>query len=144
MSETKTLSILLPVDLTEDTEELHKKLNLFLNRPLEPVLLHVLDTDIINALESSGIESSDSIKERIKENAQVRIREMAERFGDNTQNMVVEGIPFIEIIKLARDLKVDMIAMGTLSKGQKLENLFFGSTTERVIRGSSVPVFCLK
>ena len=144
MSDTKSLSILLPVDLSEDMDKLHRILNLYLNTALEPVLLHVIDTEMMESLEAGGVESIGEIKLRMKENAQNRLKEMADKFGSNTQTIVVEGIPFIEIIKLARDLKVDMIAMGTLSRGQKLENIFFGSTTERVLRGSSVPVLCLK
>ncbi|MDH5655405.1 MAG: universal stress protein [Spirochaetia bacterium] len=144
MSSEKSLSILLPVDLSEDANILHKSLDIYLNRNMEAVLLHVLDTEMLVSIEKSGIQEYHDIKSRIKEDAQNRIKEMSLKFGENTQSIVVEGIPFIEIIKLARDLKVDMIAMGTLSEKQKLENLFFGSTTERVLRGSPVPVFCLK
>jgi len=144
MSEEKSLSILLPVDLTEDPVLLHKSLDSFLNRSMEPVLLHVMDSELAETLEKVGIKNIDSVRSAMKENARSRIAEMAEKFGKNTQSMVVEGIPFIEIIKLARDLKVDMIAMSMFSRGQKIENLFFGSTTERVLRGSPVPVFCLK
>ena len=51
--------------------------------------------------------------------------------------MVVVGIPFQEILRVAVDLDYPMIVLG---KGRDLEEMLFGSTAEKVIRGARIPV----
>ena len=140
----ETLSILIPLDLTEEASQLKMSLDRFLNQKLEPILLHVIDQEIIESLTKAELSGTTEIVKKLKTNSEDILKDLASNFGENAQVIVVEGSPFIEIIKLARDLKVDLIAMPAHSKRQNLQELFFGSTTERVIRGSTVPVFCLR
>ena len=57
--------------------------------------------------------------------------------------MIVEGVPFVEIVKIASDLEVDMIAMGMHTGSSRLDALLFGSTAEKVLRTSRCPVLCV-
>jgi glycine betaine transporter len=57
--------------------------------------------------------------------------------------MIVEGIPFVEIIKIAKDLDVDMIAMGMHKATFRVDEILFGSTAEKVLRASHCPVLCV-
>ncbi|HKZ02283.1 MAG TPA: universal stress protein, partial [Pyrinomonadaceae bacterium] len=59
------------------------------------------------------------------------------------ERMTVIGIPFAEILKIARDLDLPMIVMGVRGRSTSPEELLFGSTAEKVLRGSRVPVLCV-
>ena len=59
------------------------------------------------------------------------------------EKMIVVGLPFVEILKIARDLDLPMIVMGVRGRSIPAEELLFGSTAERVLRGSRVPVLCV-
>jgi len=60
------------------------------------------------------------------------------------ERMIVVGIPFVEILKIARDLDLPMIVMGVRGRSTPPEEeLLFGSTAEKVLRGTRVPVLCV-
>ena len=58
----------------------------------------------------------------------------------NTLYLTVIGVPFIEILKIARDLDLPMIVMGVKGRSTPPEEVLFGSTAEKVLRGARVPV----
>jgi nucleotide-binding universal stress UspA family protein len=57
--------------------------------------------------------------------------------------MIVVGSPFVEILKITRDLDLPMIVMGVRGRSTPPEEILFGSTAEKVLRGSRVPVLCV-
>jgi nucleotide-binding universal stress UspA family protein len=59
--------------------------------------------------------------------------------GVDVRELVVQGKPSVEIIRVAREETVDMIVLGTHGKGV-LDQALFGSTTERVVRKAPCPV----
>ena len=61
----------------------------------------------------------------------------------NIERMIVVGVPFVEILKIARDLDLPMIVMGVRGRSSPPEELLFGSTAEKVLRGTRVPVLCV-
>lgn len=61
-------------------------------------------------------------------------------FSDVKHNkLVVIGIPYEEIIKIASDENFDLIVMGRRGFSN-IERFFIGSVTQRVIAGSTCPV----
>jgi nucleotide-binding universal stress UspA family protein len=52
---------------------------------------------------------------------------------------LLEGVPHVEILRCASDVKADMIVMGTHGR-TGIDHLLLGSVAERVVRGSTVPV----
>ena len=68
-------------------------------------------------------------------------RFVAESIGADRRPLchVVEGDPPAEILKAARRLGSDLIVMGTHGL-TGFDRLFFGSTTDRVLRGVTVPL----
>jgi len=64
--------------------------------------------------------------------------EARERVG-SVRELLVQGKPSAEIVRVARDETVDMIVLGTHGKGL-LDKALFGSTTERVVRNGPCPV----
>jgi nucleotide-binding universal stress UspA family protein len=62
-----------------------------------------------------------------------------ETAGLHIETLVVEGKPFKEILRVAEDRAMDIIVLNLQSKGI-LERAFLGSTAERVVRLSHIPV----
>lgn len=61
----------------------------------------------------------------------------------NTNFLIKNGKPFIEIIEAARQLDIDLII--TASHGQTgVEHLLFGSTAEKIVRKAPCPVLSLR
>lgn len=56
---------------------------------------------------------------------------------------VVSGIPFEEIIRHAEKCGADLIVVGTHGRGG-LDHLLFGSTAEKVVRKSPLPVLTIR
>lgn len=90
--------------------------------------------------------SFESLEEEIEEGA----RKMMEKFCRmhitdyaNYQTFIVPGIPYDEIIKKATELQADLIIMGTQGRSG-LDHVLFGSTAEKVVRKSSVPVMTIR
>ncbi len=144
MSEQKMISVLTPVNIPVEVEWIKKTLLPFLNRPVELVLLHVVDTRLMESLNNGGIGNAQDIFKDLKTHAEARLAEAKRELAlERMETLIVEGVPSLEIIKISKDLHVDSIAMKIHSSMGTLENLFFGSTAEHVIRGSSIPVICL-
>jgi nucleotide-binding universal stress UspA family protein len=61
------------------------------------------------------------------------------------ESMVALGVPFQEIAVVARDLAVDLVVMGGYGRGGRgpIEEVFFGSTAEKVVRLLPCPVLCV-
>ena len=57
----------------------------------------------------------------------------------SVREMVVQGKPSAEIVRVAREETVDIIVLGTHGTGI-LDKALFGSTTERVVRKAPCPV----
>ncbi len=90
--------------------------------------------------------SFESLEEEIEEGA----RKMMEKFCrlhvsdyENYQTFIVPGIPYDEIIKKAEELSADLIIMGTQGRSG-LDHVLFGSTAEKVVRKSPVPVMTIR
>jgi universal stress protein A len=112
----------------------------------ELTLLHVIDEQFVNEGVAAGFGSSDEIQKRLKEKAEADFDSSLEGLdtGDvSKERMIVIGTPFVEILKIARDLDLPMIVMGVRGRSTPPEELLFGSTAEKVLRGSRVPVLCV-
>lgn len=109
-------------------------------------LLHVIDQQFIDDAVASGLGSSEDIRNRLKELAEANFSNMLEGIDAgkvDIEKMIVVGLPFVEILKIARDLDLPMIIMGVRGRSTPPEELLFGSTAEKVLRGSRVPVLCV-
>ena len=109
-------------------------------------LLHVVDEEFVQAAVAAGMGSTDEIIARLKEQAEnnfTLILEGLETGQVTVEKMIVVGLPFVEILKIARDLDLPMIVMGIRGQSTSAEELLFGSTAEKVLRGTRVPVLCV-
>lgn len=109
-------------------------------------LLHVIDEEFVERVVAAGLGSTEDVRHRLKELAETNfdsVLEGIEAGGVNLERMIVVGVPFVEILKIARDLDLPMIVMGIRGRSIAAEELLFGSTAEKVLRGTRVPVLCV-
>jgi universal stress protein A len=109
-------------------------------------LLHVVDEEFIQGVVAAGMGSTDDIRQRLKEQAETNFSTALEGLETgqvSIEKMIVVGLPFVEILKIARDLDLPMIVMGIRGQSTPAEELLFGSTAEKVLRGTRVPVLCV-
>src|SRR4030095_16234219 len=109
-------------------------------------LLHVIDEHFIDDAVSASLGQSEEIRERLREHAESNFEAMLQGIDVGqveVEKMIVVGSPFVEILKIARDLDLPMIVMGVKGRSTPPEEVLFGSTAERVLRGSRVPVLCV-
>lgn len=109
----------------------------------EVTVLHVLDADFAQRVHSHGIRRSGEVLAHLRAEAERELAALEQDFHGKIETMIVEGSPFVEIVKLARDLDVDCIVMGMHAAQRDLAELLSGSTAERVLRGSHCPVICV-
>jgi len=109
-------------------------------------LLHVVDEEFIQGVVAAGMGSTDDIRNRLKEQAETNFSSVLEGLDTgqvSIEKMIVVGLPFVEILKITRDLDLPMIVMGIRGQSTPAEELLFGSTAEKVLRGTRVPVLCV-
>ena len=110
----------------------------------EITALHVVDTEFATRVEAKGLGSRAEVIAKLRARADEEFTWMAQEKGAAAfDSMIVEGLPFVEIAKIAKDLEVDLIAMGMHSGGPRFDALLFGSTSEKVLRTSRCPVLCV-
>ncbi|MEJ2471553.1 MAG: universal stress protein [Desulfuromonadales bacterium] len=90
--------------------------------------------------------SFDKLEEEIEQGAEKLMEKFCRKhLQDFSQyaTFVLPGIPADEIIKKAQELKTDLIVMGTHGR-TGLDHVLFGSTAEKVVRKSPVPVMTIR
>ena len=102
---------------------------------------------VVSQVASSGaIIDTESLVDDLKKNGQEMLdRAVGAARGDGieAQTYALEGEPAQRILELAADAKCSLILMGTHGR-QGVERLFIGSTTEAVLRGSTIPVLTVR
>jgi nucleotide-binding universal stress UspA family protein len=142
----KATDILVPVDFSP-TSLNAVRVALGLAEPDGDItLLHVIDKDFVEDAVAAGMGPSDDITAKLRAQAEASFAGVLEGVAAgevNVERMIVVGIPFVEILKIARDLDLPMIVMGMRGRTTPSEELLFGSTAEKVLRGARVPVLCI-
>jgi nucleotide-binding universal stress UspA family protein len=142
----KAPDILVPVDFSECSVNAVRAAIGIAAPDGDLTLLHVINEDFINDAVAAGLGTSDEITPRMRERAEADFARMLEGMETgqvNVERMVVIGIPFVEILKIARDLDLPMIVMGIRGRSTPPEEVLFGSTAEKVLRGARIPVLCV-
>jgi nucleotide-binding universal stress UspA family protein len=112
------------------------------------ILLHVINHRLVEQMSSHLQVGPDTLMPEFRERSQEQLSEFLQWVEPGNlvvESMVVVGLPFQEIAVVARDLEVDLIIMGGYGRGGRgpIEELFFGSTAEKVVRLLPCPVLCL-
>lgn len=142
----KASDILVPVDFSPTSANAVRVAARIAEPDGDITLLHVIDHDFVNDAVAAALGASDEITARMRAQAEANLTNMLEEVetgGVNVERMIVVGAPFVEILKIARDLDLPMIVMGVRGRSTPDEELLFGSTAEKVLRGTRVPVLCV-
>jgi len=148
MPEALFSKILVPVDFSACSEEAFR-VACALARVFssEVILLHVVDTKSLEALNRLGLALPSEEKEqqkRLNHFARATVRRLLNSDaakGLPIRRSVTAGAPFVEISRLARSEKVQLVVMGSHgSQTGSVEKIFFGSTAEKVVRTAGCPV----
>jgi nucleotide-binding universal stress UspA family protein len=106
---------------------------------VEPLIYGVGSGGIGGALQTTYLED---VGKGASEHLAGVVGELRRRY-DQVTGLTVDGTPFVEIIRRARDQKTDLIVMGTHGR-RGLPHLLIGSVAERVVRKAPCPVLTVK
>lgn len=112
------------------------------------ILLHVINQTTVEQLAEYLKTEPDTLIPELRERAQEQLSDFLKRWHSQeveVESMVAVGIPFQEIAVIARDLAVDLVALGGYGQRGRgsIDEVFFGSTAEKVVRLLPCPVLCV-
>jgi universal stress protein A len=142
----KSAEILVPVDFSKCSINALRVAIAMAAPDGDLTLLHVIDEHFVNDAVTAGLGTAEDIRVRLREQAEAsfdRTLDGVETGPVSIERMIVIGAPFVEILKIVRDLDLPMIVMGVRGRSTPPEEILFGSTAEKVLRGAHVPVLCV-
>jgi len=135
--------ILVPTDFSESARHaLTYGVSFAREYEAELVLLHVVETIAVGYASDLFPVPMAEVFEEISSYAKTELAKLATEARERTptvRELLVQGKPSAEIVRVAREETADMIVLGTHGKGM-LDKALFGSTTERVVRSAPCPV----
>lgn len=141
--------ILVPLDFSECSKHaFYYALDIAASGGAELFILHVIDIDLLDNISNLNLCSKIKAKKLMERYAKTEFgklrKESAKKISKTVSKEIIEdGIPFLHILHKAKDLDTDLIVMGSFGTSSLMKRLFFGSTTEKVLRGSKIPVLCI-
>jgi nucleotide-binding universal stress UspA family protein len=141
--------ILVPVDFSPCSEEAFRiALTLAKTFQSDLLLLHVIDTSALRAFNRLGLlavpSDAQAQKRRLRHHARLNTRRLLDSEtvkGVKITRVLAEGVPFVEIAKIVRVEKVNLVVLGSYGgRSDSVDKIFFGSTAERVVRTAGCPV----
>lgn len=110
------------------------------------IILHVINEPI----DLRGFYVPHISFEKLEEEIEQGAKKMMESFirqhignFENHESLIVPGLPYEEIIDQAGKCGADLIVLGTHGRAG-LDHVLFGSTAEKVVRKSSLPVLTVR
>ncbi len=112
------------------------------------ILLHVISMKQVAVLAEYLGQEQDNLISSLRERAQQHVSGFLKRWHTaevEVETLVAVGIPFQEISVIARELAVDLVVLGGYGRSGRgpMEEVFFGSTAEKVVRLLPCPVLCV-
>jgi len=146
MANNKAYKILVAVDFSPcSAHALNRSKRIMGKKPDHIYILHVIDSDFVERCIDSGLGTEAQIKKNLFIDAKKRLKQLLhdQNLDANSIELEVsEGTPFLEINKKALEKDVDIVILGTHGTSGDMKTIFFGSTTERVLRFIKKPVLC--
>ena len=146
---TPVKKILCPVDFSEHSERaLKTAVGLAKQNEAELVLLSVVQPlptsfptagTIMSEVRPLPIMMTDASKEHLEK----MLKDHCGEILDKTTAHVTSGVPFVEIVRYAREIEADLIVMGSHGR-TGLEHLLIGSVAERVVRKAPCSVLVVR
>lgn len=146
----KISSILVAVDFSDCSVSAFKSaLDLATLFSAQIILLNVVDVRHIQHIAGFISKPLKEVQEKTLRNAKTSLKDFIKKWNQTKvpcKAKVTTGTPFQQIALEARKAKVDLIVMGGYGqrgKGGQIDEIFFGSTAEKVVRLLPCPVLCV-
>lgn len=139
-------TLLVPIDFSDNSKAAFAQaISLVTGDNPVVILLHVIDSSLPEFAEAHDLGPHEQIVHRMRERAERLLKEYTDACPDDIEadTIICEGRPFMEILQKSDDFAVDAIVMSKIGRPGKVEELLFGSTAEKVLRGSDKPVLVL-
>jgi nucleotide-binding universal stress UspA family protein len=139
--------VLVATDFSSCSKQaLKKAADFFADRKTSIIVLHVLDQRFLEECISHKLAEEGNLKRQLFMETKRKLDELITEACINEHRLiplVCEGIPYKEINRQAKIYDVDVIFMGSYGMAGDPEAIFFGGTTEKVLRFISRPVICI-
>jgi len=146
-TETKEYKVLVAVDFSSSSARALRMAKSIMGRKPDKILIvHVIDSNFVERCINSQIGTEKDIRKKFLLQAKKSLKDFLRAEGmedEPIKKLICEGVPFLEINKKAIETGVDMVIMGNRGNSGDMQTIFFGSTTERVLRFMSRPVLCV-
>jgi len=140
-------TLLVAIDFSDCARDALHQAKLFLaEKSARIIALHVIDRNFISECIRHKLGDEGQIKKKLFMEAKAKLRDFLGQENmenDHVQMIVSEGVPYLEINKKAIENNVDMVIIGSCGKTGDMSQIFFGSTTEKVLRFITRPVLCV-
>ena len=138
--------ILVPVDFSAQSDAaLEDAIDLARRLDGKIVLLHVLSVPAFAFPDASIPMPAQTVVE-IQNASRTQLLQLEERVrkaGVGVSTRLLEGAPFVEIVRAARSEQADLIVMGTHGRSG-LRHALLGSVAEKVVRKAPCPVLVVR
>lgn len=107
-------------------------------------VLHVVEPTPIMYGEGGGYFTPETAAE-LEASALKQMTDLAVNAGDGVKvvRKVVQGHPFVEIVRYAKDEKIDLMVVGTHGRGA-ISHMLLGSVADKVVRKAPCPVLVVR
>lgn len=140
-------TILVAVDFSDSSDNAFQ-MALSMARKFEArvIILHVINEPV----DLRGFYVPHISFEKLEEEIEEGAKKMMESFCrqnivdyDNYESLIMPGLPYEQIIEQATEKSADLIVLGTHGR-TGLDHVLFGSTAEKVVRKSPIPVLTVR
>ena len=139
--------ILVPIDFSEHSKNALQYAIPFAKQfDAELLLVYIVEPTIYPADFSFGQVGIPSLEAEMREKGKESLKRlMKEQVADevSARTIIHTGKPFLEIINVAREEKVDLIIIATHGH-TGVEHILFGGTAEKVVRKAHCPVLVVR
>ena len=146
-TETKEYKVLVAVEFSSSSARALRMAKSIMGRKPDKILVvHVIDSNFVERCINSQIGTEKDIRKKLLLQAKKSLKDFLRAEGmedEPIKKLICEGVPFLEINKKASETRDDSVIMGNRGTSGDMQTIFFGSTTERVLRFMSRPVLCV-
>ncbi len=137
--------ILCPIDHSDCSKEaLRYAVSFAMKDKAKVILLHVIDIRSFNeglvaiSAQIPNEETVEQFKAKLLDCIPEEIRD-----DMDVEAVVVQGVPFAEIISTAKEKEIDMIVIGSHGR-TGISHMMMGSVSEKVVRKAPCPVLTVR